>query len=113
MKFTSRNARKFEWESLRGWAFNEKKDFKRASAAYLETTKSHGKTKNTKSDIVYYIVSGSGIFYLGDRKYSVKKRDVIIIPKNTEYDFKAVRGMLKLFMVHTPAYDPKFDIHFK
>lgn len=109
MKFTPKGARKFSWNGLKGYAYLEKKDFPNATAAYVETTKRHGKLKNLKSDVVYYVVSGTGKFFLKDKWLSIKKGDVIIVPKNTVYDFMAEKGVLKMFMVHTPAYDPKYD----
>lgn len=109
MKFTPKGARKFAWEGVKGFAYLEKKDFPRATAAYVETTKSHGKLKNLKSDVIYYVISGNGKFFLKDKWLSISKGDVVIVPKNTVYDFKAEKGVLKLFMVHTPAYEPKND----
>ncbi|MCX6826427.1 MAG: cupin domain-containing protein, partial [candidate division Zixibacteria bacterium] len=70
----------------------------------------HGKVKSTKSDRVYLVLEGKGKFMVGNEKNDVKKDDVIIIPKNTPYDYKAIGGKLKLFLVHTPAYDEKAEI---
>jgi mannose-6-phosphate isomerase-like protein (cupin superfamily) len=107
MKFTKDKARRFKWEGLEGWAYLEKKDFENATAAYIETTASHGKIKNTLRDIVYYVIEGQGEFFVGEEWTSVKQGDVVVIPKNTPYDFQAKEGMMRLFLVHTPAYEPR------
>jgi mannose-6-phosphate isomerase-like protein (cupin superfamily) len=113
MKFSLKNALPFGWKGLKGWAFNSNKDFKNASAAYFEVTGSHGKTKTTSSDRVYLVLEGRGEFIINNEVFSVKKNDVVIVPKNTPYDYKIKGKIMKLFLVHTPAYDPKNDISLK
>lgn len=109
MKFTLKNALKFNWEGLEGWAFNSKEDFENASTAYIEVTKRHGKVKTTRSDRVYFVVDGKGEFVVNGEKVGVEKNDVVIVPKNISYDYWATRGILKLFLVHIPAYHPDFE----
>lgn len=104
MKFTLKTSKKFGWDGLEGWEYNSKEDFRNASAAFLEVTGQHGKSRTKVSDRVYYVVDGVGEFVIGGRKVGVAKSDVVIIPKNTAYDFRATEGTLKLFLVHTPAY---------
>ncbi len=36
------------------------------------------------------------------------KDDVVIVPKDTAYDY---RGKIRLFLVHTPAYEQDSDVH--
>lgn len=111
MKFTLKGAKEFGREGLKGFAYNSAEDFLNASAAYLEVTGRHGKIKTTTSDRIYYVLDGNGIFTIGDENREVQKTDVVIIPKNTPYDFKAMNGsVLKMFLVHTPAFDPDTDI---
>ncbi len=113
MKFILNNARKFGWKGLKGWAYNSKEDFQNASAAYFEVNGSHGKVKTTLSDRIYFVIDGEGEFILNGKKILVGKTDVIVIPKNTPYNYKAKKGVLKLFLVHVPAYDPKFEVKLK
>lgn len=111
MKFTLDKAYKFGWKGLMVKAYNSKEDFKDASAAIFEVTGSHGKIKTTLSNRIYLVLDGEGEFIIKDKIISVKKTDVIIIPKNTPYDYKAKKKqVLKLFLVHTPAYDEKYEI---
>jgi len=109
-KFKLNGAFKFDWKGLKGFSYNSKEDFENASAAYFEVTEKHGKVKTTKSDRVYYIIEGRGEFTINGESFSVEKTDVIIIPKNTEYDYKAVNCTLKLFLVHVPAYEENAEV---
>lgn len=110
MKFKLKGAHKFGWPGLNGWAYNSKEDFENASAAYFEVTEKHGKVKTTRSDRIYFVIDGEGEFTVNNDTFSVEKSDVIIIPKNTPYDYKAKNGILKLFLVHTPAYHPDYEV---
>lgn len=110
MKFTKDNAKKFGWEGIEGWAYNSKDDFPNASAACFEVTGKHGKVKTTKNDRVYLVLEGKGEFIINGKTIPVEETDVIIVPKNTPYDYRATEGTMKLFLVHCPAFDPEADI---
>jgi mannose-6-phosphate isomerase-like protein (cupin superfamily) len=110
MKFSLDKARKFGWKGLKGWAYNSKEDFENASAAYFELTGSHGEVKTTLSDRVYFVVEGEGEFEIDGEKISVEKEEVVVVPKNTPYDYRAKGGVLKLFLVHVPAFDPEYEV---
>ena len=81
-----------------------------ASGAYFEVTGRHGKVKTTHSDRVYLVLEGSGNFTIGDETFSVEAMDMLIIPKNTPYDYKTSNGTMKLFLVHTPAYNADAEV---
>ena len=105
MKFSLKKAKKFGWKGIEGLAYNSKEDFAGVSAAYFEVTGSHGKTKTAKSDRIYLVLEGKGKFIIKGRVTSVQKMDVIIVPKNTPYDYRSDGGVMKLFLVHCPAFD--------
>lgn len=105
MKFELKNTRQVGWDGIKGWVYNDKEHFENASAVYFEVTGSHGKVKTTKSDRVYFVLEGQGEFTFNDEVIPVKATDVIIVPKNTPYDYEAKDGIMRLFLVHTPAYD--------
>lgn len=106
-KFTLKDASAFGWEGLSGRAYNSREDFERASTAYFEVNGSHGRVKNTLSDRIYYVIDGKGEFVIEDRKIPVEKTDVVIIPRDTFYDY---RGKLRLFLVHSPAFNVDNDV---
>ena len=110
MKYLLKNANKFSWNGLDGYAYNSKEDFANASAAYFEVTSEHGKVKTTKSDRVYYIIEGKGEFEIDNELIDVEQSDVVIVPKNTPYNYRSKKGLMKLFLVHTPAFDPDKEI---
>lgn len=112
MKFTLKQATDFGWEGLKGRAYNSKEEFDGASAAYFEVTdKGHGKVKTTLSDRVYYVLEGSGEFIVGGKSEEVSQSDVVIVPKDTPYDYRAAQGtVMKLFLVHTPAFNPENEV---
>ncbi len=110
MKFTLKKAVKFGWKGLKGWAYNSKNDFPNASAAYFEVTGRHSKVKTTKSDRIYFVLGDKGEFVIDGKRIPVEKNDVIIVPKNTPYDYKAKKVKLKLFLVHSPAFDPEAKV---
>lgn len=110
MKFELNKAKKFGWSGLKGWAFNSKEDFPGASAAYFEVTGKHGKVKATKSDRIYYVIEGQGRFEVNGKSFKVAPADVVIVPKNTPYDYKATSKVLKLFLVHSPAFEPEAEV---
>ena len=107
MKFTLRKATEFGWKGLKGYAYSSKKDFKNASAAYFEVQTHHGKVKNRLSDRIYYVLEGKGRFIINNKIFPVIKTDLIIVPKNTSYDYV---GKMKLFLVHVPAFDQKYEM---
>lgn len=107
MKFKLEDGKEFGWEGLDARAYNSKEDFENASAAYFEVDGSHGKVKTTRSDRVYYVIDGSGKFIIDGEEVEVEKTDVVIVPKDTPYDYE---GKMKLFLVHCPAYDPEAEV---
>jgi len=110
MKYSLSNATEFGWSGIKAKAISSKDDFPGASAAYFEVTGSHGRVKTECSDRIYLVLEGTGEFDVDGKIVSVIKDDVVIVPKNTPYDYKATDGTtLKLYLVHTPAYDKKFE----
>lgn len=82
MKFELKNAATFQWDGLKGWAYNTKEEFDNASAACFEVThKGHGKVKTTRSDRVYFVLDGTGEFSIDSKLFRIKKSDVVIVPK--------------------------------
>ena len=99
LKFKIKDGYKFGWKGLKALAYNSKEDFERASAAIFEVTERHGKVKSLVSDRVYLVLEGKGEFITKEEIVPVEKSDVVIVPKNTPYDYRAIKGKLKVFLV--------------
>jgi mannose-6-phosphate isomerase-like protein (cupin superfamily) len=80
---------------------------KRFSCAMIAIDGDHGKIKALKSDRIYFILSGKGVFEIAGKKYSVSKGDLLLVPKKTPYN---IIGKMRYFLVNSPAFDPKDDV---
>lgn len=75
--------------------------------ALIEIDGKHGKIKCLREDRIYYIVAGSGDFFVEEKKFSVKKDDVVFVPMNTVYNFI---GKMKIFLVCSPEFKKEDDV---
>lgn len=61
-----------------------------------------------KSTFLYYIIRGSGRFYLNRHPISAKAADVIVAPPRTKiYYF----GNMEMILVTVPAWRPENEVH--
>ena len=102
MKFSLDTAQAWSMPGLEGRSYGSKDILPTASASVIEVDGRHGKAKTAISDRVFYILEGEGEFVVGDEVFPVRSTDVIVVPKNTPFDYS---GKMKLFLVHVPAYD--------
>lgn len=110
MKITLNDSNEFGWEGVKGWAYKSK-DLKSMSGAYIKVTGRHGKLKNIASDRYYYIISGEGEFDVDGEILGVSNKDVVIIYKNTTYDYWATNdSTLELLLIDCPPYSPENDV---
>jgi len=107
IKFRNTDGRKFKVGGVSGVAFMDGAGLAGGDAAYLEVNGRHGRIKTTLSDRIYYIISGSGEFVVGGKKYLVEADDAIAIPSNTEYDFE---GNMRIVMFCSPPFDPTYEV---
>lgn len=110
MKFRLRDGFKFEVGNIKGVAITSKDNIRSGNVAYLDLNGKHGKTKTTLSDRFYFVLEGSGKFVIDDKTIEVEKDDVVIVPKNTIYDFQ---GKMKLILFSTPAFDPEYETYYE
>ena len=110
MKFSFAKTKKIGWKGLKGFIYSDVKDFPAASAIVFEVTGSHGRVKSRVCNRIYYVLGGRGEFIIKGKNIPVEKSDVIIVPKNTPYDYRATKGKLRLFLVHCPAFDPEAEV---
>ena len=107
LKFELKNAKRFSFNGINGWEYNSKEDFKNANAVLVEVDGKHGKIKSILCDRVYFVIKGKGEFVINEEVVPVKKTDVVIVPKNTPYDF---RGKMRMLLVDLPAFEKEADV---
>jgi mannose-6-phosphate isomerase-like protein (cupin superfamily) len=81
---------------------------KKYDAALIGINGNHGKVKALKSDRIYFILSGKGIFEVAGKKLTVSKGDLVFVPKKTPYN---IIGKMRFFLVNSPAFNPKEDVN--
>ena len=79
-----------------------KKNDDSISFAEIKLSGTNSMSKNLVSDVFYYIVEGSGKFFINKIEHQVEAGDLLIIPKNTEYYDE---GDMKMFSISTPAFN--------
>jgi mannose-6-phosphate isomerase-like protein (cupin superfamily) len=57
---------------------------------------------NPECDVAYFVLEGEGTFFFEDKEFSVKKGDLVFIPKNTKYKDS---GDVTLLAISSPRYD--------
>ena len=102
------------WDGFSCWVYNSGDDFSSASGLYIQLSGRHGKVKSQISDRVYLILSGKVKFDIDGKSIKAAKDDVIIVPKDTPYDYWNMDGSIsELFLVHTPAYQHNQEVRFE
>jgi mannose-6-phosphate isomerase-like protein (cupin superfamily) len=67
----------------------------------------HERVVNSSCDRVYYIISGSGRFQVGDAPAgSAEAGDFVFIPRDTSYEFE---GSMTYIVMNGPAFTPGSD----
>lgn len=93
--------------SVQGRSIVTSNDFDRLGCGVFRTETRHGLIKNMASDRIYLVLEGQGRFTVAGEAFDVAKGDVVLVPRNTPYDYE---GQLKLFLVHSPANNDEADI---
>ena len=99
----------FRQNGLSGYNFDL--DSKDLSITIEDCFKGHDRYyANARSEMIYYVAEGEGIFKINGKENKVKKDDLIEIPKNTEFVFA---GKMKLILITSPAFRKEDDINGK
>jgi mannose-6-phosphate isomerase-like protein (cupin superfamily) len=102
MKLTLKDGVPFEVGGVQGYAVTSTVGITSGDVASLKVEGRHGRVKTTLSDRFYYIVSGTGTFDVGDSTFKVERGELIVVPRDTPYDFE---GTMELVMFCSPAFD--------
>lgn len=104
MYIDSEKTNKKERESMR---ISEYKINEKFSGSLISLNGKHKRIKNKVEDRIYFIISGSGVFVVGDDTHKVKQFDLVFIPKMTEYEME---GTMQYFLVSSPEFNRDNDI---
>ncbi len=109
MVFKKENAAEFEKQGVKMRVYNSKEDCPDASVVYQETIKGHSEEfYHTKSNFIFFIIEGSGTWFIEDVPHKVNAGDVVIIPPNKRFYYK---GSLKQVCITSPAWEPEYEHH--
>lgn len=106
-KYTAAEANKFSKHGIDLTVYNEK--VPSANVVHAHVEEGHFQEfYDVESTFIYYIVKGSGTFYLNDEKVEAKPTDLIVIPPNTRiYYF----GTMDMVLTVSPAFKEENERH--
>ncbi len=109
MIYKKEKALSIEKHGVRMRIYNGADECPHAAVAYQETEKGHAEEfYHTKSWFIYYIIEGSGTWFIDDMEYEVSEGDTVIVPPGKRIYF---RGALKQVCVTAPAWDEAGERH--
>jgi Mannose-6-phosphate isomerase len=109
--FKPENAALIEKRGVKMRIYTTKTESENAAVLYQETQKGHTEEfLHEKSDFIYYILEGSGVWIVEDREFEARAGDVVVVPAGKRFWF---RGNLKQVCVTAPAWEEKFEHHIR
>ena len=109
MIYKKENAPVFEKHGVKMRVYNSKEQCPDAAVVYQETQTGHlEEFYHSKSNFIFYIIEGSGIWFIEDIPYDVNAGDVVIIPPNKRFYYM---GTLKQVCITSPAWEEEFEHH--
>ncbi|MGB9928583.1 MAG: cupin domain-containing protein [Methanosarcina sp.] len=109
--FKFENASVIEKHGVLMRIYTTKDDCKNAAILYQETERGHlEEFLHEKSDFIYFILEGKGVWIIEDREFEVKAGDVIVVPAGKRFWF---RGNLKQICITAPAWEEKYECHIR
>jgi mannose-6-phosphate isomerase-like protein (cupin superfamily) len=109
MIYKKENAPEFQKHGVTMRVYTTKEQCPEASVVYQETSSGHAEEfYHSKSNFIFYIIEGQGVWYIEDIAHEVKAGDVIIVPPNKRFYYK---GVLKQICITAPAWEAEFEHH--
>jgi mannose-6-phosphate isomerase-like protein (cupin superfamily) len=93
--------------AVRGRPIIRASDFERLGCGVFKANGRHGAIKNTRSDRLYLVLDGHGVFTIDKDRVEVERGDVVLVPRDTAYDY---HGAMRVFLVHSPASLDETDV---
>jgi len=98
----SEEVEKQDFGSVRVQNLLSDQNYKKLSVAIVEIVGEQKFGLDQESDTIYYVLDGTGKFFIENNEFDVKEGDLIFIPKNTKYKDS---GDLQLLAIATPKFD--------
>ncbi|HLO57858.1 MAG TPA: cupin domain-containing protein [Bacteroidales bacterium] len=109
MLIKKNQAIEFEKQGVKMRVYNSKDQCPEAAVVYQETqTGHHEEFYHSKSNFIFYIIEGSGTWYIEDEPFAVESGDVLLIPPGKRFYYK---GSLKQVCITAPAWEAEFEHH--
>lgn len=109
MIYKKNTAIELEKHGVKMRVYNSREQCPEAAIVYQETkTGHHEEFYHSKSNFIFYIIKGSGTWFIEDQPYKVETGDVVIIPPNNKFYYK---GNLKQICITTPAWEEEYEHH--
>ncbi len=103
MKFTKDKANHFTKAGVSMWVYSGKEDSEDGGVVYQEVNGGHYEEFiNNKSTFIYYIIEGSGSFFIEGKEHKVEATDVIIVPSGKRFYYL---GNMRQVLVTAPAWE--------
>ncbi len=109
--FKPQDAAVIEKHGVKMQIYTTKAESRNAAVLYQETEKGHTEEfLHERSDFIYYILEGSGVWIVEDREFEAQAGDVVIVPAGKRFWF---RGNLKQVCVTAPAWEERYERHIR
>lgn len=109
--FKPEDAAVIEKHGVKMRIYTTKAESRNAAVLYQETQKGHKEEfLHEKSDFIYYILEGSGVWIVEDREFEARAGDVVVVPAGKRFWF---RGNLKQVCVTAPAWEEQYERHIR
>jgi len=111
MIYKKEDAPVFEKQGVTMRVYNSKEQCPQAAVVYQETEKGHFEEfYHSKSYFIFYIIEGSGTWFIEGSPNEVKGGDVVIIPPGKKFYYK---GRLKQVCITAPSWEAEFEHHIR
>lgn len=105
--FTAAQARQFNKHGIDLTVYGE--GVPSANVVHVSVKRGHFQEfYDVVSTYIYYIVEGSGVFFLNDEQVTARATDLIVIPPTTRIHYF---GTMEMVLTVTPAFDPANERH--
>ena len=105
MKITQKEAIRQGWDEVKSWNYKLKQIKDYESVVYAEVKGEHGEVQTKDLERIYFVIEGEGEFMINKEKTRVEKGDIITIPVQSRYDYKAMGGSTLKVLLFMELWD--------